>query len=49
MVMMVRRASHKKKINRIQESMAMESGYSHNEGQGYGIGSADGKKYMPVG
>jgi hypothetical protein len=49
LVMMTRRASHKKKINRIRESMAMETGYAHNQGQGYNAGArVDGKRYMPI-
>jgi hypothetical protein len=47
MVLMVRRAAHKKRIGKIREGMGMEEGYGLNAVQGYEVGS-DGNKYMPV-
>jgi hypothetical protein len=49
-IMMVRRASTKKKMSKVRESMAMESGYNLG---GYGqesgtIYDGNGKRYMPV-
>lgn len=47
-VMMMQRASTKKKMTKVRESLAMEAGY--NQG-GYGQESGTiyaGKKYMPV-
>jgi hypothetical protein len=49
-IMMVRRASTKKKMSKVKESLAMESGYSQ---AGYGqesgtVYAGSGKRYMPV-
>lgn len=44
--MMVRRASTKKKMAKVRESLVMESGYIQG-GQDSGTSYA-GKKYMPV-
>jgi hypothetical protein len=47
-IMIMRRASTKKKISRARDSMAMEAGYNHGGfGQEPGTTYA-GKQYMPV-
>jgi len=45
-VMMMRRASTKKKIAKVRESLVMEAGYSQG-GQKFGMKNG-GKKYMPL-
>lgn len=47
-IMMIRRASTKKKMSRARESFAMETGYNHGGvGQESGTTYA-GRQYMPV-
>lgn len=45
MVLMVRRASHKKKLNRVRESLNMEAGYDRVE---MGSMYKQGRRYMPL-
>ncbi|KAH8686073.1 hypothetical protein BGZ60DRAFT_396834 [Tricladium varicosporioides] len=47
-VWMVRRASTKRKIGKIRESMSMETGYAQNLEMGTMHSQKHGKKYMPL-
>lgn len=42
------RMSHKKKMQRVRDSMAMEQGYSQNTDVDRVYNPGDGRKYMPL-
>jgi len=47
-ILMVRRAAHKKKINRVKSTISMDTGHGQNVELGTSYQPATGKRYMPV-